>query len=240
MTSITYPPLVYQRDLGGVALTSGQRTLLGLAAVNACDVVGGVHLGYIPDPAECRYDPTKDLSVICQANGGTNTTTSCVTPAQAEVQNKQWYGPTYDGSAPDPAVDNGWAISPSGNQYWYGLSRGAASGLAGSSPFSVGSDHVALELQDSKIAEPNFVNATGNGQNGWRNLSYPELANATAQGVLLQPQFAHIDTDNPDLSGLKAANTKLVAYQGLADSLLPGHQVASHLLVSAKGDLRQR
>jgi hypothetical protein len=71
ITAELYPQIVYQRDLGGVPLSSGQLTLLGNAAINACDVVGGQHLGYVPDPSECRYDPTQDPSVICAANGGT-------------------------------------------------------------------------------------------------------------------------------------------------------------------------
>ena len=41
-------------------LSIGQLTLLGNAAINACDVVNGQHLGYIPDPSECRYDPAHD------------------------------------------------------------------------------------------------------------------------------------------------------------------------------------
>jgi len=58
MTSGLYPQIVYQRDLGGVPLTSGQAAALGNAAINACDAVGDRHLGYIPDPFQCRYDPT--------------------------------------------------------------------------------------------------------------------------------------------------------------------------------------
>lgn len=220
-TAEAYPQIVYQRDLGGVALTSGQLTLLGNAAINACDLVGGAHLGYIPDPSQCRYNPTTDLSVICQANGGTNTTANCVTPAQAQVQNKLWYGPTFDGSVPSPAADNGWALVPGGSQLWYGQARGAGNGNAGSSPFSVSTDNLALMLQDPKIATPSFINASSNGQDGWKTLTYPQLANALYQGVVLQPQFANINTDNPDLSALKSANTKLLAYHGQADQLVP-------------------
>src|SRR3954453_5064586 len=154
ITAELYPQIVYQRDLGGVPLTAAQLTLLGNAAPDACDVVGGQHLGYIPDPSQCRYDPTQDASVICTANGGSNTTASCVTPTQAQAQNKIWYGQTADGSVPPPATDNGFGITPSANQRWYGLTRGASSGLAGAAPFSVSSDQVALELQDPRIATP--------------------------------------------------------------------------------------
>jgi feruloyl esterase len=60
---------LYQRDLGGVPLTPGQLNLMGNAAINACDVVGGQHLGYIEDPSECRYDPIHDASVLCTSAG---------------------------------------------------------------------------------------------------------------------------------------------------------------------------
>jgi hypothetical protein len=38
ITGELYPQVVYQRDLAGVPLTPAQTTLLGNAAINACDV----------------------------------------------------------------------------------------------------------------------------------------------------------------------------------------------------------
>jgi feruloyl esterase len=221
ITAELYPQIVYQRDLGGVALTSGQLTLLGNAAINACDVVGGQHLGYIPDPSSCTYDPTQDATVICAANGGSNATPNCVTPVQAAAQNKIWYGQTPDGSVPSPSVDNGFGINPSANQRWYGLARGAASGLAGATPFTIATDQVALELQDPTIATPSFINATGNGADKWKQLTYGQLSNAFDLGVSLQSSFANINTDTPDLSGLRSAGAKMIMYHGLADVLIP-------------------
>jgi hypothetical protein len=90
------PQLVMERDLGGIRITSGQQSLVSNAAINACDLVGGQHLGYVPDPDSCRYDPTADLSVICTAGGGANATANCVTAAQASAFNKIWYGHTDD------------------------------------------------------------------------------------------------------------------------------------------------
>ena len=221
ITAELYPQTVYQRDLGGVPLSSGQLTLLGNAAINACDVVGGQHLGYIPDPSECRYDPTQDPAVICTASGGTNTTANCVAPVQAAAQNKIWYGQTSDGSVPSPAVDNGFGIMPSPNQRWYGLARGAASGLAGATPFTIATDQVALELQDPTIATPSFTNATGNGADKWKQLTYGQLSNAFDLGVTLQPSFGNINTDNPDLSAFRGSGAKMIMYHGLADVLIP-------------------
>src|SRR6476660_8650557 len=99
ITAELYPQIAYQRDLGGVPLTAGQLNLLGNAAINACDVVNGVHMGYIPDPSQCRYDPTLDAAVLCTAP---NTPANCVTPLQAQAMNKLWYGETRDGTAPAP------------------------------------------------------------------------------------------------------------------------------------------
>lgn len=227
ITSELYPQLVYQRDLGGVNLTPGQLSLMSNAAIDACGTVGGVKLGYIPDPSQCTYDPRKDASVLCSGQAGlgvtgSNTAASCVNLAQAGAMNKIWYGQTVDGSVPDPAADNGWSITPSGSQKWYGLTRGTDlnSGLAGATQFPIASEMVALELQNPVLASTLFRNPTGNGANGWKNLSYAELANAADRGVALQPQFGDINTDNPDLSAFRNRGGKLLSYHGLSDTLI--------------------
>src|SRR2546430_1407584 len=127
ITNELYPQIVFQRDLAGVPLTAGQMALLGNAAINACDVVNGQHMGYIPDPSECRYDPTLDPSVIC----GTST-----------------------------------------------------------------------------------------GANGWKNLSYGQLADAYDRGVILQSSFAHINTDDANLRPFRRSGGKMIIYHGLADVLI--------------------
>lgn len=237
ITAELYPQIVFQRDLGGTPLTAEQQDLLSNAAIAACDVVGGQHLGYIPDPSSCTYDPSTDPSVLCVSAGGSNASPACVTTVQATAMNKIWYGMTADGSVPSPAADNGWAAAataalPSGTLRWWGLARGtsthapafAAFGLNGlASPngaFSIASDQVALELQDSAIADPHFVNATGNGQSLWKGLTYAQLSNAYDQGVALQASFGNINTDNPDLSAFKARGGKLLTWHGLADELI--------------------
>lgn len=221
ITAELYPQIVYQRDLGGVALTTAQAALMGNAAINACDVVGGQHLGYIPDPSQCRYDPTQDTTVLCPSAGGTGPAGSCVTQAQALAMNKIWFGQTPDGSVPSPAADNGFATVPSG-QLWYGLTRGTSlAGLGGPAPFSIATDMVALELQDPTYATVSFINATGNGADRWKTLSYAQLADAFAKGIALQPSFANINTDDPDLSKFAIRNAKMLVYHGLSDFLIP-------------------
>lgn len=226
ITGELYPQVVAQVDLGGVTLTDAQQSLLSGAAVSACDTVGGQHLGYLMDPAQCRYDPTQDANVLCSgvkigAVTGTNATAACVTAAQATAMNKTWYGMTRDGSVPNPALDTGTATSLASNQMWFGLMRGTGTGaLAGATPFSISTDLVALELQDPTIAGAGFTNATGNGANKWKDLGYAGLANAYDQGIALQSSFGNINTDNPDLSGLVKHGAKVLHYHGLADPLI--------------------
>lgn len=219
-TSQLYMQLAQLRDLGA-NMTPGQLNLVSNAAIAACDVVGGQHLGYIPDPGQCRYDPTADINVLCQASGGVNTSAECVTPAQANVVNKMWYGITTDGSVPNPLADNGYAATLAQNQKWYGLTRGTSLlGLGGPTPFAISTDWVAIELQNPTIGGAQLINATGNGANGWRGLSYAQLANAFDRGVALDPAFGFINTDNPDLSKFRERGAKLLSYHGLADPLI--------------------
>ena len=228
ITTELYPQIVFQRDLGGVPLSTAQQAQVNARAVSACDVVGGQHLGFVLNPQACAYDPTTDASVLCTGTvgsggvAGTNATSSCVTPVQAQAMNKIWFGQTADGSVPNPAADNGFNANPTDGQLWYGLSRGATlTGLAGTTPFSISSDQVALELQNGSLATTSFVNATSTGANGWMNLTYGQLADAFAQGIALQNFFGNINTDNADLSAAQKAGVKILQYHGSSDVLIP-------------------
>lgn len=234
ITNELYPQVAMQRDLGA-AMSGAKLNTVTAAAVAAC---GGGTLGFLLDPYSCHYDPTKDASALCSGaagNGGVtgtnNDTTGCLNLAEATVINKIWYGQTADGSAPDPAIDN--AAGPnlmSSNQLWFGLTRGTFLGLlAGDSagpfgglggPFPIASDQVALELQNPTIASSLFTNAVGNGTNQWKTLSYAGLTVAALQGLVLQEQFANINTDNPDLTAFNNRKGKLILYHGLADNLI--------------------
>lgn len=233
ITNELYPQVVSQRDLGG-SLGNAQLGFVSAAAVSACDVVGGQHLGFIVDPRQCRYDPTRDAAVLCsgvQGNGvtGASTSAACVNAAQAQALNKIWYGQTDDGSVPDPLLDNASAPTlANSNHLWWGLSRGANLALlAGDAmnppffgPFPIATDMVALELQDPTYARPGFANATGNGADKWLTLTYADLASAHTQGQALQPFFGRIDTDNPDLTKLRDRGAKVVHFHGWGDQLI--------------------
>ncbi len=232
ITNELYPQIVMQRDLGG-PLSGDQLNLVSNAAIQACDVVGGQHLGYIADPASCTYDPTLDASVLCAGepgNGGitgTNTTAACVNLAEAQAVNKIWYGQTVDGSAPAPAADNSWKVQLDQDHKWYGLARGTSLvRLAGESPFPISADMVALEMDDFTIGLPvsrgtPFANDTlGTGADGWRDLSFAQLADAWDIGVERQPQYAHINTDDPNLAAFRDSDGKMLMYHGLSDTLI--------------------
>jgi len=77
-----------------------------------------------------------------------------------------------------------------------------------------------LEMQNPTLATPSFTNATGNGANGWKNLSFAQLADAYDQGVILQRSFAHINTDDANLRPFRKSGGKMIMYHGLADVLI--------------------
>jgi hypothetical protein len=222
ITAELYPQLVIQRDLHGRYISNEQLDMVSNAAIAACDVHGGRHLGFILEPGACTYDPTKDPQVLCKADGGNNATGTCLTRTQALAVNKIWYGMTSDGSVPDPALDNGGGINLGPLHKWYGLPRGTNLRLlAGSIPFDIALHQVALQLQDPAIASTSFTNATGNGTDRWKTLTYQQLSNAFDRGVALQPQFGHINSDDPDLSKFKARGGKILHAHSLNDEVIP-------------------
>src|SRR5262252_3232196 len=130
ITNELYPQIVMQRDLGG-PMSAAKLSFMGSAAVSACDLVNGQHLGFILDPRQCRYDPTRDAAVLCNGVAGhggvvgTSTSPNCVNLTEAVAMNKIWYGQTTDGSVPEPATDNSSGPTLSANQLWWGLTRGS-------------------------------------------------------------------------------------------------------------------
>ncbi|TCK84135.1 tannase/feruloyl esterase family alpha/beta hydrolase [Paraburkholderia sp. BL9I2N2] len=220
ITAELYPQIAMQQSLGA-PISAAKLAFVSGAAVKSCDAIG---LGYLLNPMQCRYDPDRDVNVLCAGaagNGvtGASTNSACLTATEAHVVNQIWYGQTTDGSVPDPAVDNGNAATLAANQLWYGLTRGTSLSLslAGVTPFSIATDQVALELQNPAYAQATFVNATGNGANKWKQVGYSDLTNAYAQGIALQPSFSNINTDDPDLGAFHAAGGKILTYHGLAD-----------------------
>lgn len=228
ITAELYPQVAMQQD-GGGPISPAQLDHVSAAAISACDTtLNGQHLGYIADPASCRYNPTKDPTVLCRNSGGTDTSSACVSLAQAATVNKIWFGQTLDGSAPDPARSTGYGAGLVDKQLWFGVTRGTSlpRGLANSKdgvglPFPIAANQVALNLHDASLATANFSNATGNGQDNWKKLTYADLARAYDQGVAQQQAFARIDTDNPDLSAFRDRGGKMMVYHGTSDVVIP-------------------
>lgn len=227
-TAGLYGQVAMKQDLGQLIGPDKLRTATQ-AAIKAC---GGAELGFIIDPLSCRYDPTQDVANLCKETsdqspaGGGNTSKACLTPKEAAVINKAWYGQTTDGAVPAPATDNGNANVLSGKErIWFGWTRGTdlvTSPVGGGFGLVLAADQTALELQDPTLGSTFFTNATGKGANRWLDtLNYAGLADAQAKGVSLQPEFSAINTDNPDLTKFAAAGRKIVMYQGMADEYIP-------------------
>lgn len=225
-TAGLYAQIAMMEDLGYL-IPPEKLTAATEAAIAAC---GGAELGFLIDSLACRYDATQDAELICpEATDGSEPAgdgaDTCLTPAEARVINKIWYGQTVDGSAPAPATDSGPDHVLSDGRLWFGWTRDTdlATTSAGGAPgIFLAADQAALSLQDPTLGSEFFVNETGNGANRWREtLAYGGLAEAQAEGVRLQPEFSHINTDDPDLAAFAAAGGKMVMYQGMADEYIP-------------------
>jgi len=226
-----YPQVVMNLETAG-PLPAAKQATAGRAAIAACDTrLTGAHDGYLSD-ASCAYDPTLDPAVLCTGSGGTNSGPACLTTAEARAMNKFWYGPTVDGSVPPAAVDSGADATLTGRRLWYGLARGTdLAGLTGTTPVDLGSDQLALNLQNPTYATPTFVNAIGNGADKWRALGYAgptSYAYAFAQGIALDAAFGGVNTKGSDLSAFRDRGGKLIVYHGLADTLVPVQGSIAH------------
>jgi feruloyl esterase len=234
-----FTQVAMQQDLGG-PIAPAKLSSVNARAVAACDTL---NIGLLLDPMSCKYDPAKDAAAVCTTSTlidgttpGTNAdAATCVTLAEARTINKIWYGMTRDGHYTDPAIDvgNGKSLNVANQQLWYGYPRGTllagnfSTLLAGNStngnaaPLTIGAEFIALTLDNSRIATPNFYNRTGNGADAWKSLSYPQYASAYDLALQWNDlRFSDVDTDNPDLSGLRDSGHKILHYHGLADSAI--------------------
>ena len=226
-----YPALVMQRELkdrGHAPLSLAQFNGVSAAAISACDTtVTGQHDGYISDPAACRYNPATDPALLCAADGGRGTAPLCITRAQGEAVNKIWYGLTIDGTAPDPAINNGFADELSPGQLWFGFPRGTAIGTLVTKQdephglFDLSASQTGIQLGDSTLTQREVRDMSGRVTGGWQALTYADLARAQAEGARMQPDLADVDTVNPDLSAFKKSGGKLVVWIGLSDFAIP-------------------
>ncbi len=227
ITGELYPQLAMRLDLGG-PIDMAKLKRASAAAVSACDaMLTGQHDGFISDPTQCRYDPTQDKQLLCRADGGSDSSSTCLSRREAQVINKIWAGQTASGGFMKHGLQPNIVGELGTGQLWFGPPRGAQLSAVALSkdgqaaPFEIAAHMVALEMNRSVIATPDFRNATGNGADGWKALSYADLAKAFERGVQQQAAFSRINTDDPDLSAFSHHGGKLIAFHGLGDQLIP-------------------
>lgn len=229
ITAELYPQIVMQQDVGRT-IPNAKLHAVNALALRSC---GGeqARWGFLRDPLACTYNPARDAAALCQGEigetgvQGTNTQAICLRTHEAVAIKKIWYGITRDGRSPDPAQDNGstGTLASHQGQLWWGLTRGTdLTALAGEqAPFPISSQVVALSMRNPRIAQKGmFTNATGNAEDGWKNLKYADLAAAYERGLAMQAQFSDINTDSPDLTALRDRGAKVLSYHGLSDQLI--------------------
>ena len=229
ITAELYPQIVMQQDVGRT-IPNAKLHAVNALALRSC---GGeqARWGFLRDPLACTYNPARDAAALCQGEigetgvQGTNTQAICLRTPEAVAIKKIWYGITRDGRSPDPAQDNGrtGTLASHQGQLWWGLTRGTdLTALAGEqAPFPISSQVVALSMRNPRIAQKGmFTNATGNAEDGWKNLKYADLAAAYERGLAMQAQFSDINTDSPDLTALRDRGAKVLSYHGLSDQLI--------------------
>ncbi|KAJ5294878.1 hypothetical protein N7508_009699 [Penicillium antarcticum] len=169
------------------------------AAIAECDGLDGVTDGIIAYPGQCHFEASSLVGqkVNCSDPNGAVT----IAKEMAELISAVWDGPR----------------SKDGRSLWYGFdhdsSLGAMIGTSCSSienctviPFSVSEDWVNSFV----VRNPSFdvENLTHNGY----DLIFRQSVN----------QYASvIGTSNPDLSKMKKSGTKMLAWHGMADQLVP-------------------
>jgi len=229
ITAELYPQVAMQRDLGRT-IPNAKLHAVSALALRSC---GGAqsNWGFLLDPLACTYNPAADAQALCAGEvgeggvAGAGAPATCLSAKEAQVVKKIWYGMTRDGSAPDPARDNGrtGTLAAQSGQVWWGPTRNTdLTALAGDqAPFPIASQLTALILQNPRIAQKGmFNNATGNGDDGWKNLSYADLLGAHDRGLAMQRQFSDINTDVPNLAAVRDRGAKVLSYHGLSDQLI--------------------
>src|SRR5262245_59938818 len=122
ITAELWPQVVMNNEVHAV-IPAAKLNAVTNAAIAACDAQDGITDGIIQEPRKCTYSATQ---FICTGLGGNSTDPNCLAPWEAAAVDKIWNGPK----------------DSNGDQAWYGLERGTSlSGLAGTNPFPIATDH---------------------------------------------------------------------------------------------------
>ncbi|KAK6085534.1 feruloyl esterase b precursor [Seiridium cupressi] len=171
------------------------------AATAACDGLDGVTDSVIAYPGQCKFDAKSLIgqSVNCSMPNGI----VVITEGMAELANAIWEGPT----------------SANGDFQWYGINPDASlTGLLTTTcttvenctvnPFQIGLDWLQVFLARNASYD------TG-------TLTHEQWDRFFRQSV--DEYTSIIGTDNPDLTDLKNAGTRLLAWHGTQDPLIPSN-----------------
>ncbi len=236
-TAALYPQIVMKTELGYTAANKPEAAAFAakVAAANkravaACDKPG---LGFLLNPFQCDYDPTRDSAALCAGAAGNGVTGSnpdtatCMSPKEALALDKIWFGATVDGSFDAAQTsDSRGGKSLGTGQLWWSFTRGTA---IGSLITSASTDSVALALQDVRYAadasttsSTPITNGSTTIRNKWLELDYRGLAEAMNRYAASQSTlFSDLATDKTDLAKLRDLGRKVVVYNGLADDAIP-------------------
>lgn len=166
------------------------------AAVAACDLLDKVADGVIGDPTQCRYDPRELIGKKIVCEGQELT----ISRADAEVVAKIWDGPGL------------WYGLPRGTSFdWIAATVTAPDGTITGAPFGIADNWIKYFVQK----DPAFDTST---------ITYRDFPRLFARS---RAEFDRIiGTDDPDLSGFRAAGGKMLTWHGYADEVIfPGGTV---------------
>lgn len=172
------------------------------AAIRACDGLDGVEDGVIAFPEKCDFDAQSlvNSTVNCTEPNGS----IVLTAKHAELVNAIWQGPT----------------SLEGNFEWYGMSKDASllsllNTTCGDTvdnctvvPFPIAADWLKVFVAKNTSLDLGRLSRR----------DYDQLYRAS-----VAQYSSGIGTDNPDLTDLQNAGTKLLTWHGMADQLITYH-----------------
>ncbi|MGI5502343.1 tannase/feruloyl esterase family alpha/beta hydrolase [Lentzea sp. CA-135723] len=193
--ALFWPALVMKEHRN--ALPPAKLEAFRVAAVEACDgAVDGLRDGIIGAFDSHEFDPA--LLV------GTSTGSGVITEADAEVMRKIWDGPRRT----------------TGERLWAGLRPGSESW--GNNAYHHGLC-LTREVDGELVPVPFGIGeswlrwATGDPKLDWRTVTFETFEEIFDRGVR---ELSEVDTDDPDLSGLRDHGAKLILSHGAVDELI--------------------
>ena len=191
-----WPQVVMKAELGfdatdkdAAAAFAKKMEAATLAAIKSCGREG---LGFLVDPASCRYDPAADTSLAAK---------------EALAIRKIWEGPVVDGKRL-------WWPLTVGSSFNNHITKANTDQLA----LAMGDLRWAADA--SVISGMPMINKAVQPGNRWRELTYASYAQAMER-VDANPITRDYLTDQADLRKLRDLGRKVVMWNGLAEDVIP-------------------